>query len=80
MRELKTQPTDASVDGFLDAIADESRRTDCRALVEMMRAATNAEPRMWGPSIVGFGDYHYKYASGREIDWLRWASHRARKT
>ncbi|HSA55923.1 MAG TPA: DUF1801 domain-containing protein [Gemmatimonadaceae bacterium] len=70
MAELKTKKTTRSVAAFLDAIDDESRRADCRTIVEMMRKATGAEPRMWGPSIVGFGEYHYKYASGREGDWF----------
>lgn len=71
MVELKTKATRASVTGFIDAIRDEGRRRDCRALVKMMKKATKAQPKMWGPSIVGFGDYHYKYDSGREGDWFR---------
>jgi len=70
MAELKTARTDASVDAFLDAIEDESRREDCRTLLRIMKQATRAEPAMWGPSIVGFGSYHYKYESGREGDWF----------
>jgi uncharacterized protein DUF1801 len=70
MAELKTQRTGASVDEFIDAISDESVRQDCRTLVDLMRRVTGAEPEMWGDSIVGFGDYHYKYASGRENDWF----------
>ncbi len=70
MAELKTKPTHASVTGFLAGIADAERRRDCRAVVQMMRRATNAAPRMWGPSIVGFGTYHYRYASGRAGDWF----------
>ena len=65
--ELKTKKTDVSVDSFLDAL-DAGRREDCRTLVSMMRAVSGAEPRMWGPSIVGFGDYHYVYDSGHEGD------------
>ncbi len=53
---------------FLDAVADEQRRKDCFAVVELMKKATKAEPKMWGPSIVGVGSYHYKYASGHEGD------------
>lgn len=68
MAELKTKPTAQSVNDFL-AREPEARRRDCLALVEMMREATGADPVMWGPSIVGFGSYHYKYASGREGDW-----------
>jgi uncharacterized protein DUF1801 len=68
MAELKTKPTEASVGAYIEAIADDTRREDCRALVELMRQATGFEPKMWGPSIVGFGSYHYKYASGHEGD------------
>jgi hypothetical protein len=71
MAELKTQPNDASVEEFLGGVADEQKREDCLTLVELMRQATNAEPRMWGDSIVGFGTYQYKYASGREGDWMQ---------
>lgn len=71
MAELKTRPTDQSVAAFLDAIPDAGRRQDALAVRDMMREVTGAEPRMWGDSIVGFGDYHYKYASGREGDWFR---------
>jgi hypothetical protein len=70
MADLKTKPTVASVDGFLKGVVDEARREDCLTLVRIMRQATRAEARMWGPSIVGFGSYHYKYASGREGDWF----------
>ncbi len=70
MAEPKTRKTSASVDEFLAAIDDETRREDCRTVAELMRAATGAEPAMWGASIVGFGKYHYKYASGREGDWF----------
>ena len=69
MAELKTKETDASVDAFLDRIVDETRRKDCFTLVQIMKKATRAEPRMWGTGIVGFGTYHYQYASGREGDW-----------
>ncbi|MGH9800765.1 MAG: DUF1801 domain-containing protein, partial [Blastocatellia bacterium] len=70
MAELKTKLNDASVDDFLNAIEDEQVRQDCRTIAEMMRKATKAEPKMWGTSIVGFGNLHYKYASGREGDWM----------
>lgn len=70
MADLKTKPTEASVTEFLDGVADEARRRDCLALVDLMRRATGAQPTMWGPSIVGFGRYHYKYESGREGDWF----------
>jgi hypothetical protein len=68
MAKLKTTQTDASVNAYIEAIADETRREDCRTLMKLMSKATKAEPKMWGASIVGFGTYHYKYASGREGD------------
>ena len=70
MAELKTKVSKTSVDGFLNAIEDEQMRQDCWALVDIMEKATKAKPRMWGPNIVGFGSYHYTYASGREGDWM----------
>ncbi|MEP7353953.1 MAG: DUF1801 domain-containing protein [Acidobacteriota bacterium] len=70
MPENKTQPTTASVKAFLAAIPDETSRKDCLALQKLMERATGAKGKLWGPSIVGFGDYHYKYASGREGDWF----------
>ena len=68
MAENKTKPTDASVEDYLAAIEDETRRSDCAALVRLMSRITKQPPRMWGSSIVGFGSYHYKYESGREGD------------
>jgi hypothetical protein len=68
MAETKTKPTSASVDSFLQGVPDAGRRQDSFAVVELMRQATGEEPRMWGPSIVGFGTRHYRYASGREGD------------
>jgi len=68
MAENKTKATEASVAVHLAAIADESRRKDCEVLAQLMTRATHEQPRMWGPSIVGFGSYHYKYESGREGD------------
>jgi len=70
MADLKTVPTKASVNKFLKGITDEKKRADCYQILEMMRDATKAEPKMWGTSIVGFGDYHYEYASGRKGDWF----------
>ena len=70
MAELKTKRNDASVDDFLDAIKDEQVRQDCRAIADIMQKATKAKPQMWGSGIVGFGSRRYKYASGREIDWM----------
>ena len=69
MAELKTQPTKASVDKFINQIPDETKRDDCRQVARIMEEITGEKPTMWGPSIVGFGTYHYKYASGREGDW-----------
>lgn len=70
MAELKTRPTAASVDGLLEGIADDRKREDCRALAGIMRQITGEEPKLWGASIVGFGNYHYVYESGREGDWF----------
>ena len=70
MAELKTKQTEASVKEFLNKIPDKERRDDCFAIAKMMEEATGAKPKMWGPSIVGFGTFHYKYDSGREGDWL----------
>ncbi len=70
MAELKTKSSDASVEEFLQSVPDERKRADSRTLLEMMQAATGAPPQMWGSSIVGFGSYHYTYASGREGDWF----------
>jgi Domain of unknown function (DU1801) len=68
--ELKTQVNEASVEGFLDSVTDEQARKDCLEILKMMKQVTKAEPKMWGASIVGFGSYHYKGASGREGDWF----------
>ena len=68
--ENKTQPTDASVTVHIDSIDNETRKADCRKLIEIMREESGCKPVMWG-SIVGFGNYHYKYASGREGDFMR---------
>lgn len=70
MSELKTKPTGASVAQFISAIPDPVRRGDCRTLASLMRRATGAKAEMWGPSIVGFGHFHYRYGSGREGDWF----------
>ncbi len=71
MAENKTRPTGASVEAFLNAVPNERRRTDSFEVLEMMREVSGEEPQMWGDSIVGFGEYHYKYASGREGDMPR---------
>lgn len=70
MAELKTKPTAESVKDFINKIPDEERRADCFQVAKIMEEITGEKPKMWGPSIVGFGTYHYKYASGREGDWL----------
>ena len=69
MAEPKTKPTTASVKKFIDSIEDEKKRKDSRAILKMMKEITGERPKMWGPSIVDFGSYHFKYASGREGDW-----------
>ncbi len=71
MSELKTQKNDESVEEFLNGVENDRRREDSFAILELMKAVTGEEPSMWGPSIVGFGSYHYKYASGREGDWMK---------
>ncbi len=68
MSEPKTKPTGVSAESHIAAIANEEQRNDAQSLVALMRRVTKQEPRMWGPSIVGFGSYHYKYASGHEGD------------
>jgi hypothetical protein len=68
MAELKTKPTTESVEQFLNGISDETLRQDCFTLKALMTRITRFEPAMWGASMVGFGNYHYKYASGHEGD------------
>jgi hypothetical protein len=68
MAENKTKPTKVSVTAFIGAVADPVKRADAKAIVKMMQSATGEKPKMWGPSIIGFGSYHYKYDSGREGD------------
>jgi hypothetical protein len=70
MAESKTQKTEESVEAFLNSVAHEKRRTDSFKVLELMKEVTGKEPKMWGSSIIGFGDYHYKYESGREGDWF----------
>ena len=70
MAELKTKPTERSVEEFLNNIDDNSRRKDCFVMLKIMKQITRTDPKMWGTSIVGFDSYHYKYKSGREGDWL----------
>ena len=68
MAEMKTVQTEASVEDFLNLIENSQKREDCFEIVKMMKQVTKKEPKMWGPSIIGFGSYHYKYESGREGD------------
>jgi Domain of unknown function (DU1801) len=68
MADNKTKPTKLSVAAYLDALTDQTKRADAKALVKLMQKATGEKPKMWGPSIVGFGSYHYTYESGREGD------------
>lgn len=70
MSALKTQKNDASVEAFLSTVEHERKREDCQEILELMRRVTGEKPAMWGDSIVGFGEYHYKYASGREGEWF----------
>ena len=70
MSDLKTQPHDGNVEAFLHSVDHGKRREDSFVVLEMMKEITGEEPRMWGPSIVGFGNYHYKYESGREGDFF----------
>ena len=70
MAELKTKKNDQSVEEFLNKVTDPSRREDCFEVMKLMQKVTQKEPKMWGNSIVGFGEYHYKYKSGREGDWF----------
>ncbi|HQR36715.1 MAG TPA: DUF1801 domain-containing protein [Blastocatellia bacterium] len=69
MAEPKTKVTNASVEDFISAVKDEQIREDCFAVAKIMQEATKNEPKMWGASIVGFGLYTYKYASGQTGDW-----------
>jgi hypothetical protein len=71
MAENKTKPTEVSVEAFIDAVEPASKREDAKVLDAMFRKVTGKEPQMWGPSIIGYGSYHYKYESGREGDMCR---------
>ena len=70
MAEMKTQPTGLSVAAFLGGVENDRRRQDAETLLELLGRMTGEPPVMWGPSIVGFGRYHYKYESGREGDFF----------
>lgn len=71
MAELKTRPNDGDVQAFLAAVADDERRVDALTVCDLMSRVTGEEPVMWGPAIVGFGSQQLRYASGRELDWMR---------
>jgi len=71
MAKLKTKLNDASVEKFLNAVKDKKKRELSYKILELMKNITKEEPKMWGTSIIGFGTYHYKYASGREGDWMQ---------
>lgn len=68
--ELKTKPTSVGVEDFIATVPNPARRKDAESALRLMKKITGESPRMWGPSIVGFGCYHYKYESGREGDYL----------
>jgi hypothetical protein len=70
MAEPKTKPTDRSVEDFLNSISNEKKRQDSFTILKLLEEATGEEPQMWGDSIIGFGRYKYKYASGREGEWF----------
>jgi hypothetical protein len=71
MAELKTQPNDGDVDAFLASVENDRRRRDAMAMKEVMCRLSGTEARMWGSSIVGFGEYHYTNASGKRASWMR---------
>ena|ERR1700704_328679 len=68
MAENKTKPNKLSVAAFIEGLTDQTRRADAKELVKLMQSATGEKPKMWGPSIIGFGSYHYTHDSGREGD------------
>lgn len=70
MAELKTKRNDKDPIEFINSVENQQRRKDAFETLELMKNATGEEPKMWGPGIIGFGSYHYKYASGREGDWM----------
>ena len=72
LAQIKTKETNASVNDFINAVPDEQKRKDSFTLLQMMQKATKEEPKMWGSSLIGFGNLRYKSpATGREVDWLR---------
>ena len=70
MAKLKTSPNDKNVQEFIAAIEDDKRRADCQQIYQWMEEITGSPGQMWGPSIIGFGSYHLRYESGRELDWF----------
>ena len=71
MAEFKTKQSELSVESYLNSITDKQRQADCRILIDLMKKITGDEPGMWGETIVGFGNVHLKYESGREVDWFK---------
>lgn len=69
--ELKTKKNEASVEDFIESVQNEQVRADCYEIAKMMEQAVKAKPRMWGSSIIGFGEQHLIYESGRELDWMK---------
>jgi hypothetical protein len=70
MSELKTKPNKASVSQFINSIEDHQKKADCKKLLKLMKELTGASPKMWGDSIVGFGNFTYTYASGKTGEWF----------
>ncbi|GAB4422833.1 MAG: hypothetical protein Kow002_12320 [Anaerolineales bacterium] len=70
MAELKTKRNKGDVSAFLKSVPDEKKQQDSFKILELMQEVTGEKPEMWGDSIIGFGSYHYKYASGREAEWM----------
>jgi hypothetical protein len=71
MAELKTRQNELSVENYIIKISDKQRQADCRTIMAIMQKITGDEPKMWGDSIIGFGNTHLKYESGREVDWFK---------
>jgi len=70
MAELKTKPSEEDVNAFIQTVQDPVKKSDSKVILEIMESITHENPVMWGSSIIGFGTYHYRYASGREGDWF----------
>ena len=70
MADLKTKENDESVDEFIGSVSDEQKRVDSKELIKIFEETTGDPAKMWGSSIIGFGNHHYKYKSGREGDWM----------